>query len=337
VSLALEVKPFVNSEHTGEYVEIQFPLSSSIAPEKAPKRKSPRKAAKEAAPPVTEEEGEAAAEAAPEAPPTPRFECETIRLHYMEAGFGEPLLLVHTVGQSMYTWRGQFQRLSEYYRVIAVDLVGHGYSQRAMDFSYSMEDHVESLRLLLDALNIQSAHLVGFSIGGMYALEFLRKYPARCGRALVINPGGITQEMPLMIRMMDNALFGGIASRLFGIKTVRTLLEESCFDLTVVTDEVVREYFATACDPGGRRAIQQSIYRYEDEALLAQLRGIDKPVCILHGEEDKWHTMEETKLMRAALPDVVVKTVRNCGHLLHEEKPDKLITAILEHIPVVVE
>lgn len=332
MSLALEVKPFVNSEHTGEYVDIQFPLPASIVPEK---HKQPRKAAKAADPEPSQKDEIQAESPAPEADPQP--ECETIRLHYMEAGFGEPLLLVHTVGQSIYTWRSQFQRLSEYYRVIAVDLVGHGYSQRAVDFSYSLEDHVESLRLFLDALNIQSAHLAGFSIGGMYTLELVRKYPERCGRVLLINPGGITQEMPLIVRMMDNALLGGIASRLFGIKTVRSLLEESCFDLTVITDEVVREYYSTVCDPAARRAIQQSIYRYEDEALLAHLRGIEKPICILYGEEDKWHTAEETKLMRAALPLVTVQAVRNCGHLLHEEKPDKLIAAILEHIPVVVE
>lgn len=53
---------------------------------------------------------------------------ETARIHYMESGKGEPLILVHSAGQSLYTFRRLFYKLAMYYRVIAVDLVGHGYS-----------------------------------------------------------------------------------------------------------------------------------------------------------------------------------------------------------------
>ena len=55
-------------------------------------------------------------------------------VHYLESGVGEPLLLIHGIGQSLYTWRNVFGELSENYRVIAIDLPGHGYSGRPESF-----------------------------------------------------------------------------------------------------------------------------------------------------------------------------------------------------------
>ena len=91
-------------------------------------------------------------------------ESEVARIHYLEAGVGEPLLLIHSLGQSLYTWRNVFAELSDNYRVIAIDLPGHGYSSRPDTFSYTADDFAFIFNGFLDALNIKSAHMVGFSI-----------------------------------------------------------------------------------------------------------------------------------------------------------------------------
>ena len=67
-------------------------------------------------------------------------EGEIARIHYLEAGVGEPLLLIHSLGQSLYTWRNVFAELSDNYRVIAIDLPGHGYSSRPDTFHYTADD-----------------------------------------------------------------------------------------------------------------------------------------------------------------------------------------------------
>lgn len=73
-------------------------------------------------------DAKAEAEPAPEPEPEkPLVEYEKVRIHYMEAGMGEPMLLIHSVGQSLYTWRGVFNKLSACYRVIAAP-PGFGYS-----------------------------------------------------------------------------------------------------------------------------------------------------------------------------------------------------------------
>ena len=316
VNQALELKPFVNSEHTGDYIEV-------LLPGELPQPKKSKKVKEAEAEQELEQERE------------PLY--ERIKIHYTEAGTGEPLILVHSVGQSLYTWRKQFQRLSEYYRVIAMDLPGHGYSDRPYNFGYTVQEQADILRLFMDAMGIESAHMIGFSIGAMYVLDFLRRFPERSGRALLISPGGITPEMPLIIRMMDSPILGAIAAMLINLKTVRSLLEEGSFDLTGITDETVREYYKTIADSESKRAVRMSIHNFDEEEVLKGLRNIRQDILILYGAEDKWRTMEELNILLAALPNSRLVPMRNTGHLTHEEKPDRLIEAVLEHIPVIVE
>ena len=225
MSLALKVKKFINSEHSGEYVDIILPgeigINSAAGVKLKPKKESDAPA-----------EAEDAASFDPDDPMDEENEGEThdinqgtmqqerCRIHYMEAGMGEPLLLIHTVGQSLYTWRGVFNLLSARYRVIAIDLPGFGYSDRPENFSFSVEDYAEVIARFMDAKGIESAHIAAFSLGGAYAVSFALRHPERMGRLALLSPGGITPEMPLTIRMIDSPLFGFIASMLYNMNAV---------------------------------------------------------------------------------------------------------------------
>ncbi len=319
MNLSLEVKKFINSEHVGEYVEIVLPAPE--VPERA-KRKKPQveevEPTAEATEPVTSE----------------ALAGETVKMHYVEAGSGEPLILVHTIGQSLYTWRAVFNRLSEYYRVIAVDLLGHGYSDRPEVFGYTIEDHAESLKLFMDAKGIKSAHFIGFSMGGAYVTQLAATAPERIGRLILVAPGSISPEMPLAVRMIDSTVLGPVASMLYGMRTVETILSQCFFDLTCLTSEVTTEYYRTISDGPARRAIRHSLHYFDDAAINARLREVEPDILILQGGEDKWRTHAQAEFYHAAFKNACFAVVRNAGHLLHEEKPDKLISATLEFIPV---
>lgn len=274
MSLSLEVKKFINSEHTGEYIEIELPgelevrrpRAKKAAPAPVPEAAEPADAENAGAPeseaadvpgedaPGEDTPGSDVLEAAePATEPVAEAQHERARIHYIEAGTGEPLILVHTVGQSFYTWRRVFNRLSEHYRVIAPDLLGHGYSDRPLTFGYTIEEHAEALRLFMDALGIESAHFAAFSMGSAYALKFAMQNPSRVGRLVLVSPGGVTPEMPLSIRMIDSPMLGFLASRLYGLRTVEKLLHDAVFDLTNITPDVVQEYYRPASDPEGRQ------------------------------------------------------------------------------------
>ena len=298
MALALQMKKFINSEHTGDYVSILlpgFPDKSGVS--------------------------------------TP----EETRVHYLEAGVGEPLLLLHTVGQSLYTWRNVFNALSEHYRVIAIDLLGHGYSGRPEQFDYTIAEQTEALRMFMDAKGIESAHIAGFSMGAIYALDFVIKYPDRVGKAVLVSPGGITQEMPLAVRMLQSPLFGGLACRLYNRRTVERLLSECFFDLTNINEEMLDSYYSTVADPYSRKAIQLSVTNFDEQEVEKALRSVEASVLILWGGEDKWHNPDSSELYHAIMPNAQFAVVRNAGHLLHEEKAQRFVDAILEYIPAPVD
>ena len=298
MALALQMKKFINSEHTGDYVSILlpgFPDKSGVS--------------------------------------TP----EETRVHYLEAGVGEPLLLLHTVGQSLYTWRNVFNALSEHYRVIAIDLLGHGYSGRPEQFDYTIAEQTEALRMFMDAKGIESAHIAGFSMGAIYALDFVIKYPDRVGKGVLVSPGGITQEMPLAVRMLQSPLFGGLACRLYNRRTVERLLSECFFDLTNINEEMLDLYYSTVADPYSRKAIQLSVTNFDEQEVEKALRSVEAAVLILWGGEDKWHNPDSSELYHAIMPNAQFAVVRNAGHLLHEEKAQRFVDAILEYIPAPVD
>ncbi len=298
MSLSLQVKKFINSEHMGDYVSITLPgypdRDGNVEPEQA-------------------------------------------RIHYMEAGVGEPMLLVHTIGQSLYTWRNVFEELSRHYRVIAVDLLGHGYSGRPVQFDYTIEEQSMALELFLNAKGIESTHIVGFSMGSLYALDFCIRHPERVGRMVLCSPGGLTPEMPLMIRMIDSPFFGSLACRLYNYKSVSSILQECLFDLTVLNDEVLGAYYSTISDGYSRKAIQLSLHNFDEEQVEQNLRTIQNDILILWGSEDKWHPPQSSELYHAALRNAQFGIVRNAGHLMHEEKPARFIEAIKEYIPVLID
>ncbi len=216
-------------------------------------------------------------------------ESEVARIHYLEAGVGEPLLLIHSVGQSLYTWRNVFAELSDNYRVIALDLPGHGYSSRPDSFTYTADDMAAVLNLFLDALNVKSAHMIGFSLGAMYMLRFLSLYPRRVANCVAISPGGITEQMPKLIQQLQTPLVATFARNLYTASNVRALLKECVSDETLIDDHVVKQYYEPIADGLAREAIMYALRNFDMDAIAEGLMPVEHEVLVLWGKNDRWH------------------------------------------------
>lgn len=121
-----------------------------------------------------------------------------IRLHYVEKGAGEALILLHGNGEDGTYFVHQMEALSGRFRVIAVDTRGHGKSPRG-SAPFTIAQFAEDLKDFMDGLGLEKAHLLGFSDGANIALAFAMKYPQRVDR-LVLNggnlfPGGVKRSV----------------------------------------------------------------------------------------------------------------------------------------------
>ena len=260
-------------------------------------------------------------------------ESEVARIHYLEAGVGEPLLLIHSVGQSLYTWRNVFAELSDNYRVIALDLPGHGYSSRPDSFTYTADDMAAVLNLFLDALNVKSAHMIGFSLGAMYMLRFLSLYPRRVANCVAISPGGITEQMPKLIQQLQTPLVATFARNLYTASNVRTLLKECVSDETLIDDHVVKQYYEPIADGLAREAIMYALRNFDMDAIAEGLMPVEHEVLVLWGKNDRWHPPAGSVYFQSLLRTGRYYLVRNAGHLLQEEAPSKLLEIVYSYIP----
>ena len=124
------------------------------------------------------------------------FSVAGVNIHYVVTGQGEPVVLIHGLYSSAkINWQlpGVIGLLAPHYRVIALDLPGHGESDKPENEAAYGVQIVEDVRQLLDHLEIKKAHVVGYSLGGMVAAKFLVMHPDRVRTAILGGMGWLRQ------------------------------------------------------------------------------------------------------------------------------------------------
>ena len=124
------------------------------------------------------------------------------RVAYQDVGSGEALLLLHGMAGSSETWRAVIPQLSRRYRVVAPDLIGHGQSAKPRG-DYSLGAFAVWLRDLLDELGVTRATIVGHSLGGGVAMQFVYQHPDYCQRLILISSGGLGPDVGLVLRLLS--------------------------------------------------------------------------------------------------------------------------------------
>jgi pimeloyl-ACP methyl ester carboxylesterase len=116
-------------------------------------------------------------------------------------GTGPSLVLIHGMAGSLSTWDPVFDALAKSCDVIAIDLPGHGSSSRFRG-DYSLGSLAAAVRDVLDILGVRSATIVGHSLGGGIAMQFMYQFPERCERLVLVSSGGLGREVTPMLRAL---------------------------------------------------------------------------------------------------------------------------------------
>lgn len=126
---------------------------------------------------------------------------QTVKLHYLDwGGAGEPLILIHGLGDTPFLFKELADTLKEYFRVIAYSKRGHCKSETS-DSSYNNSALVSDLKLLLDSLHILKANLLGWSMGGNEITEFAIQYPERTSKLIYFEAGYDLSEEPFKVML----------------------------------------------------------------------------------------------------------------------------------------
>ena len=254
-----------------------------------------------------------------------------IKIHFLAAGDGDPVLLVHGIGQSAYTWRHNFPELSKYFFTVALDMIGFGYTDKP-DLGYTVEENSEFLLAFMNTMRIKQTLMIGIRTGAVYVLDFIIDYPDRVDKAVCISPGSITRDYPLKIQMFRNSLLSKFAKLTFGENTIRHILKDRLFDQTCLKEEDLEEYFAALDSKEAKEALRRSIHNFDDEEVLSKLRLINNKVMFVWGSEDRWHPVEYSSEYTAPVSNSVFLNIRNCGHLVHEEKSARFNQEVIKFL-----
>ena len=256
---------------------------------------------------------------------------EPCRVHYLSMGSGEPLLLVHAIGQSIYTWRKLMPILAEHYCVIAIDLPGFGFSDRPYSLNYSMDEMAEILVQCLDALEIKRTHALGVTSGALYLMLAAAKHPDRFMKVIALTPGGITDKMPKKIRRLERPL-GFLYRELYTQKDFEAYLPLFYYDGTVGTKDVAAQYYKTCDSYASRQAIMYAIRNFDEDYAIERIRENEREFFIIWGDSDKLQPMDRLFALRELLPNSVYHSIRNTGHWMHEEKAEQIAEAADKYI-----
>lgn len=264
--------------------------------------------------------------------------CEVngVRYHLQESGTGEALLLLHGFTGSSESWRRFLPAWSQRYRTIAVDLLGHGKTEAPTDPArYRMEQAAADLTALLDALEIDSAHVLGYSMGGRLALSLAMSAPQRV-RSLILessSPGLRTQEERAARIRQDEALaqriereglapFVAYWENLPLFASVRRLPEDVQLALR-------RQRLANS--PAGLAASLRGMGTGAQPSWWEYLHQLPMPVLLIAGEEDEKFVYIARK-MHALIPHSRFELAEHAGHIVHVEVPDIFDTMVIKFL-----
>lgn len=260
-----------------------------------------------------------------------------IRLHYVTAGTGDPLVLLHGCPQTCYAWRKVIPPLAARYTVIAPDLRGLGSSTRPVA-GYDKRTVAEDIRQLVRSLGFDRVSLVGHDIGAMVAYAYAADHRDAVRRLAVLESGpgfdptlldfsrglGLWHVPFHMAPDVPELLVTGRE------RAYLSQFYDLAYNPTAITADDVDEYLRFYAAPGGLRAYFAH-YRAlpQDNARLAESAKEPLPMPVLAlGGDSSLGAMVETAMRRVAT-DVQGGVLPDCGHWMPEEQPAALVARLL--------
>ncbi len=274
-------------------------------------------------------------------PPGSFIEVEGAPIHYVDEGSGEVVVLIHGLGGSSRNFSPIADELARSHRVVAIDRPGSGYSARPPARSPALFDQADVIAATLDQLAIESAVVVGHSLGGAVALALALEHPRIVSRLVLLAPATtpFDLEPPLDNPLLERRWFQQLLAWTIGVPASRHFGDDTL--ARVFQPQPVPEDFAIT--DGGLLARRPGQVLSNIRDLLALNAGLGRyrplytqltiPVSVIYGEED---AILEPDLHLAALQDlpmVSIERLPGVGHMVAHARPEQVVEVIRGVMP----
>jgi pimeloyl-ACP methyl ester carboxylesterase len=256
-----------------------------------------------------------------------------IETRYLEAGSGDPVLMLHGSGPGVSgqaNWQHNIPALSRRFRVLAPDIVGFGATERPDDIVYSLRTWTDHVWAFLDAHGIETTAIVGNSLGGRIALQMATDSPERISRMVLMGSPGVG--------MTPTEGLAALRAYEPSHDAMRALLRNYfAVDPTLITDELVAIRYEASVADGAFEAYRAMFFdpRHKGSELGItedEVRAIITPALLVHGREDKVVPLSVSVTMVSLLPNADLHVFSHCGHWTQIERADEFSALVSDYL-----
>ncbi len=261
-----------------------------------------------------------------------------VPIHYLAAGIGPPLVLLHGAGDNALDWRWVMPALAATHRVYAPDLPGSPDSTRpAADYSPAFFERF--VAAFVDALDIGRATFVGNSFGGLIALRLALSDPARVTALVLVDSAGLGREVNPVFTSVN---VPGLAEAAIPFWRTPAGAYQRAWGRTVLLfahppGSVPREWLVEQCRLAllsGYLEAHVSVLRAlvsplgQREVLVDRLPSLKIPTLVVWGARDRVFPESQARVAAARFPEGSLAIISECGHMPHVECPDRFLAAL---------
>ena len=256
--------------------------------------------------------------------------------HYHDVGEGKVVLLLHGSGPGVSAWanwRHAIPALAGSARVLALDLVGYGATERPDTVRYSLRTWTDHVWNFLDELGIDKVSVIGNSLGGRIAMQMAEDNQDRLDRLVLMGAPGVGMTLTEGLK--------ALRSYEPSFDAMNTLLKNYfAVDKSIITDDLVQIRYEASAAPGAHEAYRLMFFHPDhagSELAVSedQVRAITVPTLLVHGREDRVVPVDVAWNMIDLLPNGDLHVFSRCGHWTQIERADeinRLVADILENV-----
>jgi 2-hydroxy-6-oxonona-2,4-dienedioate hydrolase len=245
------------------------------------------------------------------------------KIHYVEAGSGPTVILLHGLGGSSAGWQPNLGPLAEKFHVVALDQIGFGKSDKPLA-NYRIRTYVDFLDQFCKQLKIERASLVGSSMGGWVAAVFTAAFPDRVDKLVLVDAAGYAPPKDLDLRTLYNL---NPTTR----EGMKTLAAKVFYNKAFQTDAAIDMAIAARLAAGDGytiNSISESVIRGED-FVDNTVKTIRRPTLIVWGREDGLTPLSDGERFNKDIAGSKLVVFDQCGHVPNFEKAAEFNAAVI--------
>lgn len=237
------------------------------------------------------------------------------------------LVLIHGSNASLFTWEPWVKRLDTTYRVVTLDLPGHGLTGAVPNGDYTQQGMVTFTREVADKLGLKQFAIGGNSMGGGVAARFAEEYPDRITRLILVDSAGMPtkegERIPLAFRLARTPFINKVLLHITPRSLVVEGLNDAIVRKSIITNRMIDMYWDFARMDGTRQATLVRFRLPWNTDVKDHIGDIKAPTLILWGEEDHLVPVDAARQFAAAIHGSRLVIYPHTGHIPQEEVPEK--------------